>query len=173
MCSSFADWITAEWPATCRPAGYRGSRPFPQTAWPHRPPALEVGGKCAAEMLALLLGDLRQCRKRLAAFIARKRGVAEHIDAVDTGHRQIGRDRRAAGAVELEPEPATGRQSMHAGTPDHRAGRDTSAHRDHAAFVDALDGVLRHHRNAEVLERLMGIGRKLLRKRWEDARPGF
>ena len=75
----------------------------------NRHAAAQIAGKRAAEMFALLRGDLRERRQRRSVLAARERAVAQRIDVVEPAHRKIGIDGNAPGTVERHAEPLPGR----------------------------------------------------------------
>ena len=86
------------------------------------------------------------------------------------GHRQVGRDLHAAGAVGRGAEPEAGGRGRHAGAPDHGARLDPlRADRD-ALGVDRRDGRAEPHSHAELLERALRGLRKGRVERREQAR---
>ena len=85
---------------------------------------------------ALLLGDLRDARQRLAGLMRERREVAGDEHARMARHREIGLDDHAAGAIEAGPEIARQRRRRHAGGPQDRVRLDALVADPHRALFD-------------------------------------
>ena len=88
--------------------------------------------------MALLDGDLRHARQRLAVVL-HGHGVADDEYLGEIGNPAVVQNFDAARAIDLDAEPFAGGRGTDAGRPDHVVGGDPGARDDHALGVDRFD----------------------------------
>jgi hypothetical protein len=90
-----------------------------------------------------------------------------------TGHREIGIDLQAAGAIGGHAQPFRGRRCAHTSGPDDRARRQALVAIDDALGTAVRHGMSERHFDAELFQRVLRIAGQLFRKIREHALPGL
>src|SRR5262245_64626473 len=123
--------------------------------WRRRTASLSIANNLA-DITALLHGDLRNARQRLAILIKRGR-VADDEDLRMARHTTILLDPHASGLVSWRAQPFACGRGRDAGRPNHSAARDAFVADHDACLVNRFDRLPKEQLHANALQAGLGF----------------
>ncbi len=121
-------------------------------------------------MDALLLGHLGQGRQDRAVLL-QAGDVAQGVDSFEAGNGEVGGHLDPTHAAGLRPQPGGGGLSLDAGAPDDGGGGDPFPIGGDSPGLDIVHPGVQPHLDADLGQRVGGVGRQVAREGGEQGRP--